>query len=177
MSPNFYVSCGHILLFCVGTPASCTLKLIGDPKLPFNVNVDLCQPCNKLSTPSGSTSLHLKGTFCYWLCPLQYIYVLLYLLVIQNRGVPTYCRTYTEYRHIFPSSSMVNEEEKRNEKVTNWGRSSDARKETKYLETNEWMSKRMACVFHPFCSKCRRIAMFSTGSPSLIANNNKWSGP
>lgn len=35
----------------------------------------------------------------------------------------------------------------------------------------------MFCMYHPWCSKCKRIVVFSGGRPSLITNNNTWMEP
>lgn len=32
-------------------------------------------------------------------------------------------------------------------------------------------------MYHPWCSKCKRIVVFSGGRPSLITNNNTWMEP
>lgn len=42
-------------------------------------------------------------------------------------------------------------------------------------QMREWINEQLTCSI-PRCWKCRRIAAFSRGGPSLIANNNKWSG-
>lgn len=44
------------------------------------------------------------------------------------------------------------------------------------LRADERVNKWTAHMLYPHCCKCKRIATFRRGSPSLTANNNKWSG-